>query len=134
MTTLILSYARGDDEPFVRRLNDDLVQHGPEVWWDRVSMPNRTLTFLHEIRDAIAGHYRLPLVLAPKALLPITSAPSGAWPRSRVREPTWSLTQSVHQGFELFQSTDIRCQVLHLQNRGQWIAAAVRRGHCCRRL
>jgi len=68
VTTVFLSYAHGDDEAFVRRLHDDLVRHGHDVWWDRVSMPNRALTFLHEIRDAIAGRDRLLLVVGPKAL------------------------------------------------------------------
>lgn len=31
MTTIFLSYARGDDEPFVRRLYDDLTAHGFKV-------------------------------------------------------------------------------------------------------
>ncbi len=52
---LFLSYARDDDEPFVRRLYEDLVKAGFEVWFDRVSMPSRQLTFYQEIRDAIAA-------------------------------------------------------------------------------
>ncbi|MDD1745083.1 MAG: toll/interleukin-1 receptor domain-containing protein [Candidatus Methanoperedens sp.] len=46
MTGIFLSYARGDDEPFVRRLYEDLTAHGFDVWWDRISMPSRALTFL----------------------------------------------------------------------------------------
>jgi NB-ARC domain/TIR domain len=68
MTSIFLSYARGDDERFVRRLYEDLTGRGHEVWWDRACMPNRALTFLQEIRDAIARHTRLLLVLGPKAL------------------------------------------------------------------
>lgn len=68
MTTIFLSYARGDDEPFVRRLYDDLKTHGFDVWFDRVSMPSRQLTFFQEIRDAIAAHDRLLLVIGPKAI------------------------------------------------------------------
>ncbi len=37
MTSLFLSYARDDDEPFVRRLYDDLIAAGFDVWFDRVS-------------------------------------------------------------------------------------------------
>jgi len=36
---LFLSYARDDDEPFVRRLYDDLIKAGFDVWFDRLSMP-----------------------------------------------------------------------------------------------
>ncbi len=59
---LFISYARADDEPFVKRLYDDLIRHGFAVWWDRVSMPSRALTFLQEIRDAIDGADRLLLI------------------------------------------------------------------------
>ena len=68
MTSIFLSYARGDDEPFVRRLYDDLTAAGFTVWFDRVSMPSRALTFLQEIRDAIAASDRLLLVVGPKAV------------------------------------------------------------------
>jgi TIR domain len=62
-----LSYARGDDEPFVRRLYEDLTAKGFEVWFDRVS-PSRLLTFYQEIRDAVAARDRLLLVGSPKAV------------------------------------------------------------------
>ncbi len=65
---LFLSYARDDDEPFVHRLYEDLTQRGFEVWFDRVSMPGRGLTFAQEIRDAIAARDRLVLVVGPKAV------------------------------------------------------------------
>jgi hypothetical protein len=39
---LFISYARADDEPFVKRLYHDLKNAGFDVWWDRVSMPNRS--------------------------------------------------------------------------------------------
>jgi hypothetical protein len=64
--SIFLSYARGDEEPFVARLHADLTARGFEVWWDRVSIPARGLTFLHEIRDAIDARERFLLVLAPK--------------------------------------------------------------------
>jgi hypothetical protein len=59
MISIFLSYARGDDEPFVRRLYVDLTAHNFDVWFDRMSMPSRQLTFLQEIRDAIAARDRL---------------------------------------------------------------------------
>jgi hypothetical protein len=68
MARIFLSYARADDEPFVRRLRDDLVAAGFDVWFDRLSMPSRSLTFLQEIRDAIAACDRLVLIVGPKAV------------------------------------------------------------------
>jgi WD40 repeat protein len=41
---------------------------GFDVWWDRVSMPSRLLTFHQEIRDAIAARQRLVLVIGPRAI------------------------------------------------------------------
>jgi WD40 repeat protein len=67
-TRLFISYARSDDEPFVKQLYDDLTKNGFEVWWDRVSMPSRALTFLQEIQDAIDNADRLILVLGPGAI------------------------------------------------------------------
>jgi hypothetical protein len=69
MTTsrLFLSYARHDDEAFVARLHDDLAALGFQLWWDRRCMPNRGLTFLREIRDAIVGAGRLLFVFGPSA-------------------------------------------------------------------
>jgi hypothetical protein len=71
---VFLSYARGDDgEPFdpatsfVARLHRDLTAAGFGVWFDRVSMPSRTLTFHQEIRDAVAACDRLVLVVGPQA-------------------------------------------------------------------
>lgn len=74
MTKIFLSYARGDEgEPFdlytsfVARLYRDLSAAGFAVWFDRVSMPSRSLTFHQEIRDAVATHDRLLLIVGPKA-------------------------------------------------------------------
>jgi hypothetical protein len=66
MTTRFLFYARGDDEPFVRRLYGDLTAAGFEVWFDRVSMASRNLTSLKEIRDAIAARDRVLLVVGQR--------------------------------------------------------------------
>ncbi len=75
MTRLFLSYGRGDDvEPFdpatsfLARLHRDLTAAGFEVWFDRVSMPSRRLTFHQEIRDAVAAADRLVLVVGPHAI------------------------------------------------------------------
>ena len=74
MTSIFLSYARGDDgEPFdpatsfVARLHRDLTARGFEVWFDRMAMPSRGLTFHQEIQDAVAARERLVLVVGPKA-------------------------------------------------------------------
>ncbi|MBD2463051.1 TIR domain-containing protein [Oscillatoria sp. FACHB-1407] len=68
MKGIFLSYARSDDEPFVKRLYEDLTERGFQVWWDRQSMPSRALTFLQEIRDAIDQADRLILVVGPAAV------------------------------------------------------------------
>jgi WD40 repeat protein len=65
---VFISYARSDDEPFVKQLYHDLVAAGHMVWWDRVSMPSRALTFLQEIRDAIDEAGRVLLVVGPGAI------------------------------------------------------------------
>jgi len=73
MTTVFLSYARGDDvQPFdpatsfVARLHRDLTAAGFDVWFDRVNMPSRSLTFHQEIRDAIAARERLVPLVGPR--------------------------------------------------------------------
>jgi len=65
---VFLSYARGDDEPFVKRLYEDLTASGLDVWWDRVSMPARQLTFHQEIGEAISAHDRFLFVIGPAAI------------------------------------------------------------------
>ncbi len=68
MTTVFLSYARSDDEPFVRRLCDDLTAVGLTVWFDRKSLMARGLTFHQEIKDAIRCDVdRIVYVGGPKA-------------------------------------------------------------------
>jgi len=69
-TRVFLSYARGDDEPFVKRLYADLTTNGFTVWFDRVSLPSRQLTFHQEIKDAILKETdRLIYIGGPKAAL-----------------------------------------------------------------
>lgn len=65
---IFLSYARDDDAPFVWRLYRGLTAAGFDVWFDRVSMPARMLTFHQEIRDAIAACDRLVLVVGPNVV------------------------------------------------------------------
>ena len=68
MTKLFVSYAREDDETFVRRLCSDLAAAQFSVWWDRTDMPGRGRTFLHELRDAIDTVDRVIAVVGPAAL------------------------------------------------------------------
>ncbi len=65
---LFLSYARLDDELFVRKLYEGLIAAGFDVWFDRVSMPSRQLTFSAEIQAAISARDRLVLIVGPAAV------------------------------------------------------------------
>ena len=64
---IFLSYARADDEPFVKKLYESLVEDGFSIWWDRVDMPSRGLDFTDEIKLAIKSCDRLLLVFGPAA-------------------------------------------------------------------
>lgn len=75
MTGVFLSYARGDDGPFVRKLHGDLTADGFDVWFDREDMPQRQLPFPQEIADAIRGRDR-PGAL-PEAGEPMSRAGNG---------------------------------------------------------
>jgi hypothetical protein len=68
MADIFISYAREDDEPFVRKLYEDLRRCGFDIWWDRKAMESRGRTFPQEIRDAIAAAERLVLVVGPQAI------------------------------------------------------------------
>jgi hypothetical protein len=68
MTGVFLSYARSDDEPYVRDLFNHLRADGFDAWFDREYMPSRSLTFLQEIRDAIRQRERLLIILGPGAV------------------------------------------------------------------
>jgi tetratricopeptide (TPR) repeat protein len=68
MASVFLSYARADDEPFVRRLCDDLTAAGFDVWFDRDDLRSKGLTFHHEIRDAITARDRLVLIVGENAV------------------------------------------------------------------
>lgn len=64
---LFISYARDDDEAFAKELWRHLEEQGVRVWWDREAMESRGLTFLQEIREAIASVERLLLIVGPRA-------------------------------------------------------------------
>jgi len=72
-TTVFLSYARGDDgenydnldKSLLRRLTYDLASAGFAIWWDRISLPSRSVPFSKEIEDAIRMSDRFVLVVGP---------------------------------------------------------------------
>ena len=69
-TRVLLSYAREDDEAFVKRLYADLTNAGFTVWFDRESLMSRGLSFHQEIKDAIRTEVdRVIYVGGPKAAL-----------------------------------------------------------------
>jgi len=68
LPSVFLSHARDDDEDFVRLLHGELMEAEFSVWWDRVSMPSRSLTFHQEIRDAIETRDRAIVILGPRAV------------------------------------------------------------------
>jgi len=68
MGQIFISYARDDDEPFIKQLYQDLKENGIDVWWDRKAMESRGRTFLQELRDAIEASDRLIAVIGPTAI------------------------------------------------------------------
>jgi tetratricopeptide (TPR) repeat protein len=66
---VFLSYARDDDDAFVRILHAALTSRDINVWWDVTAMESRGRTFLTEIRDAIEKADRFILIASPKALI-----------------------------------------------------------------
>src|SRR5205807_2236516 len=90
MTSIFLSYARGDDvDPFdpatsfVARLHRDLTAHGFEVWFDRIAMPSRGLTFHQEIILRFKG---LGDRIAPPVSMRVTEWDRGDWLGGRNRQ------------------------------------------------
>jgi hypothetical protein len=61
---VFISYSRSDDEAFVRRLYESLKAAGFDVWFDRVSMPSRELTFSKESRTRSGRRFTRLLFLA----------------------------------------------------------------------
>jgi len=69
MGQIFISYARDDDEPFVKQLYQDLTENDIDVWWDRKALESRGRTFLQELRDAIEASDRLIAVIGPTAVM-----------------------------------------------------------------
>ena len=66
---LFISYGRGDDITFVKKLYSDLSKHGYKVWFDTEKLESNGRSFLQNIRDplAINQKMRLLLVVGPHA-------------------------------------------------------------------
>jgi hypothetical protein len=67
-TDLFLSYARAENEPLAGDLYGRLTAAGLAVWWDRECMPNRSWTFLEEIRVAIRDATRTAVIVDEPAI------------------------------------------------------------------
>ncbi|MDF0676034.1 MAG: NB-ARC domain-containing protein [Nitrospira sp.] len=65
---VFLSYARKENSEFVARLHNTLTAAGVHAWLDLIDMPNRSLTFLQEIRDEIESCDRVLAIVGPAAL------------------------------------------------------------------
>lgn len=73
--SVFLSYSRIDDDPayydpersFLKRLYNDLMREGFDVWWDREKMRNQGQTFVREIREAIDKADKFILVVGENA-------------------------------------------------------------------
>lgn len=66
--TVFLSYARKDDEPFVRKLYTDLHRLGIDAWYDREHMTADGSPFTQAIGDAIRASDRLLFVVGPRSV------------------------------------------------------------------
>jgi hypothetical protein len=110
MSSLFLSYARGDDEPFVQKIRDELTAYGFDVWRDCENMQTRGRTFLQELRDAVASKHRLILILGPKSVQSdYVQAHSVLWKKLKKMD---SLTSKLNSN----QNQEVRLwQVLHLR-------------------
>ena len=91
---LFFSCARGDHEPFVRRLYHDLTARDFKVWLDRECMPSRAFTFLQEIRAANAACDRLIAIIGPQDSQSDSSSPS---------DTTQICPLVVHPGWRLYE-------------------------------
>ena len=64
---IFLSYAWGDDQPFVERLRNDLVAAGFRVWRDVEDLPSRGNALRLELREALDAADRFVPVCGPAA-------------------------------------------------------------------
>ncbi len=66
--TVFLSYARADDEPFVRKLHNDLKTLGIDAWYDRENMTADGSPFTQAIGDAIRASQRVLFIVGPRSV------------------------------------------------------------------
>jgi len=64
---IFLSYAWGDDQPFVEQLRRDLIDAGFRVWRDVEDLPSRGNALRLELREALDGANRFVPVAGPAA-------------------------------------------------------------------
>jgi hypothetical protein len=62
---LFLSYGWKDDQPFVKRLYDDLKKRGWEPWMDVHNMPSRGRTLPQEVIDNLSACERMIAIIGP---------------------------------------------------------------------
>ena len=65
---IFLSYAWGDDQPFVEQLRQDLIAAGFRVWRDVEDLPSRGNALRLELREALDGANRFVPVVGPAAV------------------------------------------------------------------
>jgi WD40 repeat protein len=66
---VFISYGRGDDNSFVDRLYQDLSSIGYKVWYDRESLDSNGMSFLQNIRDALAKNpLQLIFIIGPHSV------------------------------------------------------------------
>ena len=69
-TKVFISFARKDDEPFAKKLHNDLTKRSFEIWWDSESLHSVQLTFHQQIKDAIRSTIdRLIYISGPAAAI-----------------------------------------------------------------
>ena len=74
-TSVFISYAWKDDQPFVERLYNDLQRLGYDPWMDLKNMPSRGRSLPREVEEQLEKRDRVVAVMGPAA---ITSEACGA--------------------------------------------------------
>src|SRR5881396_70073 len=67
-TTVFISYAWKDDQPFVERLFNDLQRLGYDPWMDKKNMSSRGRSLPREIQEKLQTCDRVIAVMGPGAI------------------------------------------------------------------